>query len=101
MLLASSPVFDFLQQLISGAASGMIYASLALALVLIYRAMDLVNFAQGEMAMFATFLAYTMITDLHFPFYVAFVLTVGLAFVGAVVLERAVIRPFEGATVLT
>ena len=101
MYLAGEPLLNLAQQIISGAASGMVYASLALALVLIYRAMDLVNFAQGEMAMFGTFLAYTMITDLHVPFYVAFVVTIGVAFVGAVALERVVIRPFEGATVLT
>jgi branched-chain amino acid transport system permease protein len=100
MYLASNPALDLAQQVISGAASGTIYASLALALVLIYRAMDLVNFAQGEMAMFATFLAYTMITSLHFPFYLAFALTIVVAFAGAVLVERVVIRPFENASVL-
>jgi branched-chain amino acid transport system permease protein len=53
------------------------------------------------MAMFATFVAYTLITGLHFPFYMAFVITIVLAFAGAVLVERVVIRPFEGATVLT
>jgi branched-chain amino acid transport system permease protein len=99
--LTGQPLVDLVQQIISGAAAGTIYASLALALVLIYRAMDLVNFAQGEIAMFATFIAYTLITSLHFPFYLAFVVTIGIAFVGGVLLERVVIRPFEGATVLT
>ena len=47
---------------------GGVYASLALALVLIYRAMDVANFAQGEMAMFSTFIAYTLITSFHLPF---------------------------------
>jgi branched-chain amino acid transport system permease protein len=98
--LAGNPLLDLTQQIISGAASGTIYASLALALVLIYRAMDLVNFAQGEMAMFSTFLAYTMITTLHLPYYVAFVLTIVIAFAGAFALQRVVIRPFENATVL-
>ena len=100
MYLASNPLLDLAQQVISGAASGTIYASLALALVLIYRAMDLVNFAQGEMAMFSTFLAYTMITTLHLPYYIAFVLTIVIAFAGAFALQRVVIRPFENATVL-
>lgn len=77
------------------------YASLALALVLIYRAMDVANFAQGEMAMFATFIAYSLLTALHLPFYLAFVLTIGIAFLGGVLVERVVIRPFEGSTVLT
>jgi branched-chain amino acid transport system permease protein len=62
MILAASFIQSFSQQVVSGIASGAIYASLALALVLIYRAMDVANFAQGEMAMFATFVAYTLIT---------------------------------------
>jgi branched-chain amino acid transport system permease protein len=101
MLLAANPLFDFLQQVISGALSGTVYASLALALVLIYRAMDVANFAQGEMAMFATFLTYTMTTTLNLPFYVAFVLTIAIALAGGVLVQRVVIKPFEGATVLT
>ncbi|MDP9246647.1 MAG: branched-chain amino acid ABC transporter permease [Candidatus Dormibacteraeota bacterium] len=92
---------SFAQQVVSGVASGAIYASLALALVLIYRAMDVANFAQGEMAMFATFVAYTLITQFHLPYLVAFVLTILLAFAGGVIVERAVVRPFEGAPVLT
>src|SRR5919201_4510632 len=99
--LASASILNGVQQVISGAASGMIYASLALALVLIYRAMDVANFAQGEMAMFATFVAYTLITQLHLSYLVAFVLTTLIAFAGGVLVERVVVRPFEGAPVLT
>src|ERR671934_476848 len=99
--LASASILNLVQQVISGAASGMIYASLALALVLIYRAMDVANFAQGEMAMFATFIAYTLITSLHLPYFAALAITVILSFVAGVIIERALIRPFEGATVLT
>ena len=101
MILVSSFIQSFSQQVASGIASGAIYASLALALVLIYRAMDVANFAQGEMAMFATFVAYTLITQLHLPYLAAFVLTIVIAFAGGVVVERVVIRPFEGAPVLT
>jgi branched-chain amino acid transport system permease protein len=101
MILAASFIQSFSQQVVSGIASGAIYASLALALVLIYRAMDVANFAQGEMAMFATFVAYTLITQLHLPYLVAFVLTILIAFAGGVFVERVVIRPFEGAPVLT
>jgi branched-chain amino acid transport system permease protein len=101
MILASSFIQSFSQQVVSGIASGAIYASLALALVLIYRAMDVANFAQGEMAMFATFVAYTLITQLHLPYLVAFVLTILIAFAGGVAIERVVVRPFEGAPVLT
>ncbi len=51
----------FIQQVVSGLATGGIYASLALALVMIYQATDVVNFAQGEMAMFSTYLAWSML----------------------------------------
>ena len=99
--LASNPVLDFVQQVVSGVAAGGVYASLALALVLIYRAMDVANFAQGEMAMFSTFVAYTMITSFHLPFAVVFPLTILISFAGGVVIERVMIRPFEGKPILT
>jgi len=92
---------DFLQQVASGVASGGVYASLALALVLIYRAMDVANFAQGEMAMFSTFIAYTLITTFNLPFFVVFPLTIAIAFAGGVAIERVMIRPFEGKSVIT
>lgn len=85
----------FLQQLVSGLAAGGAYASLALALVLIYSAMGLVNFAQGEFAMFATFIAWSLMVERHVPYPVAFVLAIVIAMAGAAVLERVVVRPFE------
>ena len=90
----------FLQLVVSGIASGAIFASLALALVLIYSAMGVVNFAQGEMAMFATFIAFTLI-DHGANYWIAFPLTLGLAFIGGVAIQRVVIRPVERAPVLT
>lgn len=100
-MLAANFAQSFSQQVVSGIASGAIYASLALALVLIYRAMDVANFAQGEMAMFATFVAYSLITQLHLPYLLVFLVTILLAFAGGLLVERVVIRPFEGAPVLT
>jgi branched-chain amino acid transport system permease protein len=91
----------FLQQIVSGIATGAIYASLALALVLIYRAMDVANFAQGEMATFATFISYSLIEYLHLDFWVAFVITVLVSFALGIVIERLLVRPFEGQPVLT
>jgi len=93
-------VQEFLQQVLSGIASGGIYASLALALVLIYNAMGLVNFAQGEMAMFATFLAFTLLGR-GMSYWIALPITIAIAFVGGVVIQRVVIRPVERAPVLT
>jgi branched-chain amino acid transport system permease protein len=89
-----------MQQVVAGLASGGIYASLALALVLIYRTTRVINFAQGEMAMFTTFVAWTLM-DHGLAFWPAFVLTLAIAFVGGVAIERIVIRPVEGAPVLT
>jgi branched-chain amino acid transport system permease protein len=88
-----------LLQLLAGLATGSIYASLALALVMIYQATHLVNFAQGEMAMFATYIAWALI-NAGMPYWAAFLLTVAFAFVFGVLIERVVIRPVEDAPVL-
>ena len=92
-------MYEFLQQLFSGLAAGSIYASVALALVMIYRSTDLVNFAQGEMAMFSTYIAWTLV-NAGLPFWVAFVATLIVSFIGGMVIERVVIRPVENAPVL-
>lgn len=91
---------EFLQLVLSGIASGGIFASLALALVLIYNAMGLVNFAQGEMAMFAAFIAYALIEH-GMSYWIALPLTLAIAFAGGVAIQRLVIRPVERAPVLT
>ena len=88
------------QQVVSGLASGGTYATLAVAIVLIYRATGVVNFAQGEMAMFSTFIAWTL-TDHGLSYWPAFVLTVAASLVGGIGLERIAIRPVERAPVLT
>src|SRR5919201_4809166 len=85
---------EFFQQITSGLAAGAIYASLALALVLIYRATDVVNFAQGEMATFTTYIAWTLM-DRGLSYWPAFVLTLLLAFGGGIAVERVLIRPIE------
>jgi branched-chain amino acid transport system permease protein len=93
-------VADFAQQIVSGLSSGGIYASVALALVIIYRSTGVVNFAQGEMATFTTFIAWTLI-DHGLGYWGAFALTLLIAFAGGIALERIVIRPVESAPVLT
>jgi branched-chain amino acid transport system permease protein len=90
---------QLLQQIFSGIAAGAVYASLALALVMIYRATDLVNFAQGEMAMFSTYIAWTLV-NAGLPFWAAFVLTLVVSFLGGMTIERVLIRPVENAPVL-
>jgi branched-chain amino acid transport system permease protein len=91
---------DVAQQVVSGLSSGGIYASVALALVIIYRSTGVVNFAQGEMATFTTFIAWTLI-DHGVGYWGAFALTLVIAFAGGIALERIVIRPVESAPVLT
>ncbi|HEY6334960.1 MAG TPA: branched-chain amino acid ABC transporter permease [Alphaproteobacteria bacterium] len=91
---------QLLQQTLSGVATGAIYASLALALVMIYRATESVNFAQGEMAMFSTYIAWTFM-QAGMPYWAAFLLTVAASFIGGVLIERIVIRPVETAPILT
>jgi branched-chain amino acid transport system permease protein len=90
----------FLHQVLSGLATGGIYASIALALVMIYQATNHLNFAQGEMATFSTFMAWKMI-DIGLPYWIAFLLTLVFAFVFGVVIERVVVRPFYKAPVLS
>ncbi|MDQ3893070.1 MAG: branched-chain amino acid ABC transporter permease [Actinomycetota bacterium] len=84
----------FLQQVVSGLAAGAIYASLALALVLIYRTTDIVNFSQGEMATFTTYVAWSFMHH-GLSYWPAFTLTLLVAFAGGVTVERTLIRPVE------
>jgi branched-chain amino acid transport system permease protein len=88
-----------LQQLISGIATGGIYASVSLALVMIYQATHHVNFAQGEMAMFSAYIALTLIES-GVPYWVAFVVTLSLSLVIGAAIERVLMRPMANAPVL-
>jgi branched-chain amino acid transport system permease protein len=91
---------ELAQQIVVGLASGGVWATLALALVLIYRSTGVVNFAQGEMAMFSTFIAWSLVHH-GLSYWAAFFLTIAISFVGGVAVERVVIRPVENAPVLT
>src|SRR5690606_29911359 len=82
------------QQVLTGLSTGGIYASVALAVVMIYKATHHVNFAQGEMAMFSTYIAWQLMAW-GLPYWGAFFLTIAISFVGGVVIERTIIRPFE------
>ena len=100
-LLLTVSIQGVVQQVVFGLATGGLYASLALALVLIYRAMETLNFAQGEMATFTTFIAWSLLTYLRLPYWLVFPVTVALAVVGGVLVERVIIRPVERAPVIT
>ena len=91
---------EFLHQVLAGLATGGIYACVALALVMIYQATQHINFAQGEMAMFSTFLAW-MFINAGMPYWAAFALTVVLSFAIGAVVEFAVIRPLHKAPELS
>ena len=84
----------FAQQTVSGLANGGIYASLAVALVVIYRATEVINFAQGAIATFTTYIAWQLIAW-GFSYWEAFASTLVIAFVGGFVLELVAIRPVE------
>jgi branched-chain amino acid transport system permease protein len=101
MVLLAFTWDEFFQQVVSGLASGGIYGSLALALVLIHRATGIINFAQGEMAMFTTYIAWTLTTNHGWPYWPAFAFTLLVAFAGGIGLHGLVIRPVEGKSVLT
>jgi branched-chain amino acid transport system permease protein len=94
-------VAEFFQQVVSGLGSGAIYAALALALVLIHRATGVINFAQGEMAMFTTYIAWTLMTNHGWSYWPAFVATLVFAFLLGVGIHTVVIRPVERSSVLT
>jgi branched-chain amino acid transport system permease protein len=90
----------FLHQIFSGLANGCIYGSIALALVMIYQATHHLNFAQGEMATFSTFIAWALIQK-GLPYWVAFSVTFGISFAAGLVIQRVILRPVEKAPVLT
>ena len=91
---------QLLQQVLAGLATGAIYACMALAVVMIYQAIDHLNFAQGEMAMFSTFLAWQLMRWGQ-PYWVAFISSVVLSFIGGVAIERVLFRPIHNAPILS
>lgn len=89
----------FLEQLMNGIADGVVYASIALALVMIYRTTGILNFAQGEMALFSTYITWSL-ADNGFPVWLAIVTSMVISFVGGALIERVVIRPVESSSPL-
>jgi branched-chain amino acid transport system permease protein len=91
---------EFAQQLAAGVRAGAIYAAVALAIVIIYRSTRVINFAQGEMATFTTFICWSL-QNHGLSFWAAFPIVLAIAFGGGVAIERVVIHPVESAPVLT
>src|SRR5437762_3542284 len=90
----------FLHQVLAGLATGGIYACMALAVVMIYQAIDHLNFAQGEMAMFSTFIAWQLI-QWGLPYWLAFGATIVISFAAGLVIERVVLKPIHDAPILS
>jgi branched-chain amino acid transport system permease protein len=89
----------FAQYTIQGLAVGSVYGSLALALVLIYRATHVINFAQGELAMFTTYIAWWLGLK-GLSYWAAFAATLAIAFVLGTVLQVTLIRPVQHRSVI-
>ena len=88
-------------QVVSGLATGCVYALIALGFVLIFKATDVVNFAQGEFVMVSGFISYTLLIRGGLPYWLVLVLTVvASGFVG-VALERVVVRPIMDAPIFS
>ena len=88
-------------QVVSGLATGCVYALVALGFVLIFKATDVVNFAQGEFVMASGFISYTLLIRYGLPYWLVFVLTILLSGVMGVVLERVVVRPIMSAPIFS
>ncbi len=90
----------FWNQVIAGISTGAIYACMALAIVMIFQAIDHLNFAQGEMAMFSTFIAWQLM-QWDIPYWWAFLLTLAISFVAGILIERTLFKPLATAPILT
>ncbi|MBX3502661.1 MAG: branched-chain amino acid ABC transporter permease [Alphaproteobacteria bacterium] len=91
---------QLLQQVVSGLANGAIYACVALALVMIFVSTDRINFAQGEMAMFSTYIAWQLM-QWGLGFWPAFFAAIVVSFVAGLAIERTVLRSLHSAPILS
>lgn len=91
---------SLIQQIVAGLANGGIYASVALALVMIYQSTEHLNFAQGEMAMFSTYICWTLL-NAGMPYWGAFLLTMAISFAGGAFIQLVILRPVQNAPVLS
>jgi branched-chain amino acid transport system permease protein len=87
---------DLIQCIINGIAMGCIYGLVALGFVLIYKATEVVNFAQGELMMIGAFVAYTFVAILGLAYWLAFLFSVAFMWIFGVIFDRLVLRPLVG-----
>src|SRR4051794_41718201 len=86
-------MFKFLNLTLSGVSNGMIYAAVALALVMIWRATPIVNFAQGAMLMFTTFIAWDLADQHGVNYWLALIAAIAAGLVLGGVSRRLLVRP--------
>ena len=91
---------QFIQQVAAGLANGAIYALVALALVMIFVSTDHINFAQGEMAMFSTYIAWALMQT-GIGFWPSLLLAVLASFILGMAIERVILRPLHHAPLLS
>ena len=99
LLVGSLQSKFFAQLTVEGLALGAVYGSLALALVLVYRATRVINFAQGELALATTYVAYQLI-QWGLSYWEAFFATLAIAFALGTLLQVTVIRPVQHRSVI-
>lgn len=91
----------FFQSIMAGLETGSLYALAALGLVLIFRTSDVINFAQGEMAMFSAFIAFKLFDGMKLPYPLAFLGAIVFAILFGFIVERVFIRPASKASLVS
>ncbi len=91
----------YFQQIVSGIANGCVYALIALGLVLIYKATETINFAQGELLMIGAFFAFSAISLWGLSWWLAFLIAASASAVIGILIERVIIRPLVGEAAFT
>ncbi len=85
------------QQIIFGAVIGCVYALVAICFALIYKATDIINFAQGEMLVFSTFISYSLVVSYHLPYWLVFIISFTVSWFMGMLIEGTVFRRLIGA----
>ena len=91
----------FLQLTVSGLSTGMIYALAAAGFVVIYKASDVINFAQGDLLLLGTYLIFFAVAQTGLPWNLGVLMTVVLAVAVALAVERLVLRPLVGEPIIS
>src|SRR5688572_1025700 len=91
----------FLQLTFTGLSNGMVYALIAVGFVIIYKASDVINFAQGEFLLLGAYLAFAFIAQVGLPWHLGVAATLMVALLIGLVVERFVLRPLIGEPIIS